>query len=41
MEEYKIKLKERIIDNVCNELYFYVFKKIGNQLVRREKFFGK
>lgn len=30
MEEHKIKLKERITDNACNELYSYVSKKIGN-----------
>lgn len=30
MEEHKIKLKERITDNACNELYSFVSKKIGN-----------
>ena len=30
MEEHKIKLKERITDNACNELYSSVSKKIGN-----------
>ena len=30
MEEHKIKLKERITDNACNELYSSVSEKIGN-----------
>ena len=41
MEEHKIKLKERITDNACNELYSSVSKRIGDQLARREKPSGK